>query len=315
MIVRPTSLPKIFLFGACDLHDIVDNTMMNDKFDVVYESPYGKTSKLRDQELDFNNTTFPVAGTSIVSLYTNPGNIAKCVTETMHLKKNKNYNDTLVYKEVAKFPYLNFYKKHAGPNDYIIINFSAEIYTKILAGQECFTCLPAMKKIAHPANKFYWLYKDYIQNDLYHLPFDTKESLELSFDMLVDFARDIYDIFQDRVILVKTHFADFVISNDQSVTKVIEDPSDIFLYKQSKIVTDPTDHKYAERLSMLILNKFKHHYKSDIPVVKLDEYVFLDTHHRWGVGQFHLDQNSRNKICKKIYEELVKKIVANEAIT
>lgn len=312
MIIQDNTLPKLFLFGACDLHDIVDNEVMSSNFDVVSYSP--NNTNLSFQELDFEKSTFPGSGTSIISLYTNPGNIAQRITDTLYSKKNKNTNDVLIYKEVAKFPYLNFYKKYAGPNDYLIISFSAEIYTKILCAQECFTGLPAMKKLASPASNLHWLFKEYLQQDRYHLPFDTKESLELSFDMLVDFARDIYEIFQDRVILVKTHFADFVIGNDYSVTKLKVDPTDLLFYKQTKIITDPTDHKYAERLSMIILNKFKHHYKSDLPIVKLDEYVFLDTHHKWGVSQFHLDQHSRNKISKKIYEEIAKKIAAKKVV-
>jgi len=307
MIIKEKSIPKIFLFGACDLHDTLDNDIMNKNFEVVRYAP--SSIELDSKELIFEKSSFPEAGTSIISLYTNPGNIAQRITETLNLKKNRSANDTLVYKEVAKFPYLDFYKKYAGPDDFLVISFSAEIYTKILSGHECFTCLPLMRKLAHPSSSLHWLFKEYLLNDKYHLPFDTKESLELSFDLLVDFARDIYEIFQDRVILVKTHFADFVIGENYSVTKIINDPKDLLFYKQTKIVTDPTDHRYAERLSMIILNKFRHHYKVELPVIKLDEYVFLDAHHKWGVSQFHLDRNSRNKICKKIYEEIVSKIV------
>jgi hypothetical protein len=164
-----------------------------------------------------------------------------------------------------------------------------------------------MKNLENPDNCLHWLYKEYFTKEEFLLSFDTKESLELSFDLMVDFARDIYEIFQDRVILVKTHFSNFVISENHKIGTVQVGPGHLLYYKQTKVITDPLDHHYAERLSLIILNKFRHHYKSDLSFISMNEPVFLDANHRLGFSQFHIDIKSRDKIAKLIYEELVKK--------
>ena len=299
---------NLFLFGACDLHDILDDDIIFRDFNVMKNlNELAESDKFT---LDFNKMSFPENGTSLISLYSKPGPIAQRVLETLVKSRHRDIVvNRPIYKEIVKYPYLDYYRKHAGPKDYLVMGFSAELYTKFINNAECFSCLPVMHILSNPDNCLHWIYKDYFTKDHFLLPFDTKESLEWSFDILVDFARDIYSIFQDRVILVKTHFSNFAVSNNFTVKKVDVGPDNLLFYKQSKIATDPTDYKYAERLSNIIMSKFQHHYSSDLPLIKLDEPVFLDANHRWGMSQFHIDKNSRHKIAKLIREEIIKRSV------
>lgn len=305
-MILDQSKPKLFLYGACDLHDIVNNDLLDRDFDVI-KYPVGM-DKPDVSNLDFNNMRFPDNGTSVISLYTKPGPIAQRILDTL---TQSNKRDLIVnmplYKEACKFPYLDFYKKYAGPNDFLVLSFSAELYTKLLCANECFSCLPEMRVIFEKSNSLHWLFKEYLSKDHYLFPFDSKESLEWSFDLIVDFARDIYEIFQDRVILVKTHFSNLAIATNSTVTKINPTPNELLFYRQTKIVTDPTDYKYADRLSSIIMSKFQRHYAVDLPLMKLDEPVFLDANHRWGLSQFHIDQYSRMKLAGMIHSAIMKK--------
>jgi hypothetical protein len=299
--------PKIFLYGGCDLLDLVDNPHIKNNFEVV------KKSQVFVDDSSLNFDIFPGLGTSVISLYTKPGPIAQRVLETLSTGRKR---DIIVnrelYNEIVKFPYLDFYKKHAGPNDYLLLGFSPEVYTKFHRLGECFTCCPPMKVIENPDNCLHWLYKEYLTKDEFLLPFDTKESLEWSFDLMVDLARDIYEIFQDRVILVKSHFSNFIISEDYKIKSLNFGPDNLLYYRQTKIVTDPLDLNYVDRLSKIIMNKFRHHYKSDLSLIQLDDPVFLDANHKWGFGQFHIDLKSRDKIAKLVCAELLKKQITYE---
>lgn len=301
---------KIFLFGGCDLHDIAKDDIITRDFDVIDHSI--DRSLIDNTNLDFVYRSFPQVGTSVISLYTKPGPIAQRVLETLSKSRNRDIiTNAVVYNEILKFPYLDFYRKHAGPDDYLLIGFSPELYTKYVRNQECFTCLPAMDVLEDTNNCLHWLFKECFTKEDFLLPFDTKESLEWTFDLLVDFARDIYEIFQDRVILVKTHFSNFIISTDFKIKKVSVNHTQLPYYRQTKVVTDPTDHNYAERLSVIIMNKFMHHYSSNLDLIKLNEPVFLDENHKWGKEQFHIDSASKHKIAKLIKENIVTKNFKN----
>jgi hypothetical protein len=295
---------KLFIFGTCDIRDIARNELLSRDFDIWFDN---KVPTIENGSLDFDSMNPPTSGTSMISLYTKPGAVAQRMLETYETLSRKDrflYENTV--KEIIKYPLLKMLKKNAGPNDYLAISFSSELYTKFLCNSECFTCSPVMHHILDPKNALHWVYKDYLSKEEYLLPFDTKESLEWSFDLLVDFAKDIYEIFQDRVILVKTHFSNLVIEKDLSVVKIKVSPNNLLFYRQTKIVTDPTDHVYAERLSEIIMNKFRHHYPVDLPLIRLDEPVFLDANHRWGLNQFHIDNNSRLKLGALMHESLMK---------
>lgn len=302
---------KIFLFGGCDLHDIVKNDLLQRDFDII---DYAVDKSIVDNGIPgFDRCSFPNIGTSIMSLYTQPGPIAQRLLEIFSAEQKRNLLlNRQVYNEIVKFPYLEFYKKHAGPNDFLLLGFSPEIYTKFRSKNECFTCVPPMDSLKHEDNILHWLYRDYFSNEDYMLPFDTKESLETSFDMMVDFARDIYEIFKERVILVKTHFSDFVLCSDYKVRKIKPGPDHLMFYRQTKIMTDATDHNYADRLAMIIMKKFMHHYSSNLNIVQLNDPVFIDGDHRWGYSQFHLDPGSRTKLANMIHSDLLSKYSLNE---
>jgi len=303
--------PNIFLFGGCDLSDVVDNDLFARDFNVVKQAI--NQPLIDNGDLDFNKGSFPARGTSVISLYTKPGPIALRVLETLAAGKKRDIiMNRQTYNEIAKFPYIDFYKKNAGPRDYLLIGFSPEIYTKFYSAGECFSICPAMGVLQDPSNCLHWIYKEYFTKDEFLLSFDTKESLELSFDLMVDFARDIYEIFQDRVLLIKTHFSNFIISNDHKIKSIEFGPDNLLYYKQTKVVTDPLDHSYADRLSMIIMNKFRHHYSSNLNLIQLNEPVFLDANHRSGFSQFHIDSNSRGKIAKLIHKDLTKRALEIE---
>jgi hypothetical protein len=299
------SKPKLFLFGGCDLRDIAKNDGLQRDFDVIDFSI--NHQKIDNTFIDFSHASFPE--TSIMSLYTKPGPIAHRILDTLataqkgHMIINKN-----VVNEILKFPYLDFYKQHAGPNDYLLISFSPEIYTKYASHGEIFTCMPSMSSLENPDNILHWVYKEYLQKPELLMPFDTKESIEMTSQIMIDFARDLYEIFQDRVILIKTHFSNYVLSKDSKITKIQPGPSNLLYYRQTKVITEPTDLSYVERLSMIITNKFRTRYKSDLTLIQLNEPVFIDGNHRWGSTQFHIDVDSRNKIAKLVRAELKNKI-------
>lgn len=296
---------NLFLFGACDLDDILEDDILYRDFNVVKKiSDLGETD---NSNLDFSQMS-PNSGTSLMSLYSEPGIIAQRVLEIlMNSRKRDIISNKFIFKEIVKFPFLNYYKKNARSGDYLILSFSSELYTKCVSHSECFTVLPHMNILKDPENCLHWIYKEYLNKENCLLPFDTKASLELTYDIMEDFARDIYNIFQDRVILVKTHLSNFAIYDNCKVKKVSPNPENILCYKNSKVVTDPLDHNYAERLTSIIMKKFQHHYSCDLPLIKLDEPVFLDANHKWGMNQFHIDINSRHKIAKLIREEIIKK--------
>ena len=299
--------PKLFLFGGCDLRDIIKDDALQRDYNVIDFSV--NQQEIDNSLIDFSHASFPEHGTSIMALYAKPGPIAQRVLDTLATAKKRDMiMNRSVFNEILKFPYLDFYKKHAGPNDYLLISFSPEIYTKYASQGEIFTCMPAMGSLENPDNILHWIYKEYLQKSELLMPFDTKESIEITSQIMIDFARDLYEIFQDSIILVKTHFSNYVLSKDSKITKIQSGPSNLLYYRQTKIMTEPTDLSYVERLSMIITNKFRTRYKSDLTLIQLDEPVFIDDNHRWGNSQFHIDADSRNKIAKLIRKELQQRI-------
>lgn len=298
--------PKVFLYGGCDLHDILQNDLLQKDFEIVNYSV--DTYNVDNSNLNFNQRSFPDLGTSLISLYTKPGLIAQRVIETLSSAKSRDrIINQSIYNEIVKFPYLDYYKKYANSNDYLVINFSPELYTKVINSADKFTCLPSMDILKNPKNCLHWIYQEYFKEE-FLLPFDTKESINLTNELLVDFSRDIYEIFQDRVILVKTHLSDLVISHDYKIKNVkVGIKDNVLHYRETKIATEPRDHNYAKKLTSIIMHKFMQLYRSNLELVELNEPIFLDSNHRWGYSQFHIDLNSRNKIAKLIYDNINKK--------
>lgn len=305
--------PKIFLYGGCDLHDMAKSLVLRREFEVIDHSP--EHIVVDESSLDFSKQSFPGEGRSLASLYTPPGPLALRILETLEksLESQKKVAAP-IYKEVFKFPILDYFKKNAGKNDYLLLSFSPEIYTKFYDGRECFTISPpAFKGITKSNHCLYWLYEEYLSKDDFLMPFDKKESLNWISDLTHDFARDIYEIFQDRVFLIATHFSNFAIDYDHSVKKFKASVNDILFYKQSKVVSDPLDHSYMQRSCDIQVNKFIRRYKTDLKLIKLDEIVFLDANHRWGASQFHIDIRSRTKLAELTYQEIKKHMSTQDA--
>jgi hypothetical protein len=304
-LIIPTNIkPKIFLFGACDLYQavIIDTIRKEYKIDCIPD-----TLKSPDS-LDLSTCLKPKFSTSIRSLYTQPNEIANRAYDTLRQAPDLKYYHYELYREIVKFPYLEYYKKEAGPDDILIMNLSSELYTKASIKSELFTITPMPGiGLSDPSDYLHWLYSEYLTKNTYQVPFDEEESLNITYDLLQDFAKSIYNIFQNRVILVKTHITNLMISTDLSVKKIdVPVEGNIPFYKPSKIMKHPLDHTYAQRATNLLLNKFHKWYKSDIPIVDLKDPVFMDPNHQYGPAPFHLDKISNYKIGLNIYAELKK---------
>ena len=305
LILSTTAKPKIFLFGACDLYQAVNIDTIRKDF-VIDAIPKG----LKEiDHIDFSTGIKPKFSTSMLSLYTKPNIVAHRVHESLENKLNlKKYHYEL-NREILKFSYLKYFSESAGPNDILVMNLSSELYTKIKVKSEIFTAIPILSdsNVNNPDDILYWLYSEYLTKDVYQVPFDDEESVNNTYLLLKDFARDIYEIFQDRVIIVRTHMTDLSLTKLNKVERILVPlENTVPFYKTSKIMHDPADHTYAVRLMNLFVNKFKLWYKEDIPVVALDGPVFVDVNHPLGYAPFHLHTKSNYQLGLNIYKELIK---------
>jgi hypothetical protein len=303
-LILSSQKPKIFLFGACDLLQAVNIDTIRKEY-TIDAIPLN----LRQPDtLDFNTCIKPKFSTSMVSLYTKPNELANRIHEYLSKETDLKKYHYSFYREIVKYPYLKYFKESAGPNDILIMNFSSELYTKMHSGSEKFTVIPAPDiDIKNPADKLHWLYTEYLINDAYQVPFDDEESLNITYDLLQDFAKEIHKIFNDRVILVKTHVTDLTLTNDAKIEKIpVALETTIPFYKPKKIMSHPLDHTYAQRATNLLLKKFRKWYSADIPVVAVDDVLFVDVNHPHGYAPFHLHYFSNYKIGINIYQELVK---------
>jgi hypothetical protein len=300
-LIIPSTKPKIFLFGACDLFQavIIDSIRKEFTVDCVGVE--------KTDSLDLK-TLKPKFSTSMRSLYTKPNEIANRLHDTLIQSDDIKHYHYELYREIIKFPYLEYFKNNAGPNDILVMNLSSELYTKIGVKSELFTIIPVPDNgIVNKSDQLHWLYDEYFRKDIYQIPFDDEESLNVTYDLLQEFAKDIYEIFQNRVVLVKTHITNLMLASDLTIKKVkVSMEENIPFYKPTKIMSHPLDHTYAQRSTNLLLKKFQKWYKCDIPMVETKEPVFMDPDHKFGVAPFHLHKISNYKIGLNIYQELVK---------
>jgi hypothetical protein len=298
---------KLFTFGGCDILDIAHDQLLASEFDLVPYNP--KLGDAKIDSLNFELSPVPSKGTSLMSLYTAPGPAAHRLLDTlMHSPKRETALNKELYSEICKFPYFKFWKENAGPNDYLLLGFSAELYTKYYTTSECFTLIhtDGLLKIQDTRHCLHWLYKEYIQKEQHLLSFDEQVSLNCTSDLTVDFARDIYEIFQDRVFVVKTHFGS-LIKSDNNLKELNVTPANLVYYKQTKVMDSPFM-TYAERCAGIILNQFVRRYPTELKPIKLsDKHIFLDPGHKWGISPWHIADDSRSKIANLILMELWKK--------
>ena len=295
--------PRLFLFGGCDLWDSTNVKLIRDSY---YIDKYAFNTN-KDASLNVNNKF--QESTSLISLYSKPGSVAERVQDTLYSLDKLEYHHVLASEQVMKYDYIEFFRRHVGPNDILLLNFTNDLYTKFRRGSECFSILPQLMPIAKPSDPLYWLFDEYIKHDFYHSCFDDKDSLNETTEALRDFAKDIYSIFQDRVILVKFHLSNLIYHGSIDNVKQLNWScnSEIPFYKTTKIMIDPTDHSYAKRCANLILERFRIFYKADLPIIELEDHeCFIDPCHRHGLAPLHLHPVTTEKLGYKIYEELTK---------
>jgi len=289
--------PTVFYFGACDVGIALNNPLIKNNFSLF-------TNERKVDSLDFDTCWFPSYSTSLISLYTPPpSEIASRVYDSLVKCKELTSHHYQAYREIFKYPYLENFAKHAGPNDILVINFSSELYTKILCKSEWFTLLPCFGNFNQPDDPLKWLIDEYLIKKEYQVPGDSEISVNDAWDLLARFADDVYKIFKNRVVLVNTHLTDLSIYKGKIVKTPIKQQ---LSYRQSKLSTDYIEHNYAQRITSMVIKKFRIRYPDELPVVAIDDLLFLDPEHPAGYSPFHFDKRSAEKIAYKIYLELLK---------
>ena len=298
---------KIFVFGSCDVWDAVDISPIRREFDIdkyyYNDRPY---------DLDLDKGKLPIRSPSLLSLYTPPNSIANRVFDTMYSIRHKppKIDHYWIYHEIVKFPYLKFYQENAGPNDILVCNFSAELYTKYVTSNEAFTIVPPMiKLLKNSTSPFSWLADELIKTQ-HHRCFDQAEVIGQNIDFFKQFTKELIAIFGDRCILVDTLLTEFSYTDTKNIVKLptLQPRTDwIPFYKPTKIMVDPTDIKHIRRLANLGTKGFKTHYRTKIPFVTLDQAdIWMDPFHAHGAGPFHHHRITSEKLGEKIYDELKK---------
>lgn len=298
---------KIFIHGACDLYDILDTEIIKTNFVVVNQ--HWKFLDSSNASLDMQRMCFPGTGSTLRSIYTDPGKIALRAYESLIEKNNdEKLLAKTVFQEISKFPYFDFYKKHATDRDFLVVSFGSEVFSKCEVGNECFSCLPRMIDLANEEHPLHWVYKEYLSNADNIWSFDERNNQNQSSELMKQFVEDLYPIFKDRVILVKTHFTPKVRYNNSIIKINSFADNSIPFYKRSKLITDSRDINYMEKYIALAEKKFRTYYKSDVPYVEVNDDLYVDGNHRWGASQFHLDLLSRMKVANKIYAKIKEKL-------
>ena len=301
--------PKLFLWGACDLEYSVNIDIIRNHFELnlFANSNFSLEMSVQPNSFFYNDGVAP----SYTSLYLGNNEIAANVHDSLSSTPIKiTHNHLRIYKEILKFPYFEYFKNNVSDQDYLILSFSTELYTKVFTKKNKFTLFPFMDMLKNPADPLHWLYKDFISKPEFHLAFDSPTCLNLSNDILQDFARDLYSIFGNRIIIVKTHLTNLVYCEKLgSVSKIeISCDNDIPFYSTSRIILHNNDHNYAARIATMIIKQFKKCISDDIPVIELTQPVFLDLNHAHGYAPFHLHKFSSYKIGLLIYNELMLQI-------
>lgn len=299
--IYPENAPTIFIHGGCDVNDAVNIELIRSKYRL--DGPrfgYNKNS------LDFNTEFRFHESPSIMSMYSTPSSIAYRVYDSLKTQKLYAHDQIVALEETLKYPVLEFYKRHATKNDILVISFISELNLKIKQGSECFTVSPNFKSLQNPLDPLHWLYTDYICNVSLQSPFFEHRNLQQTKEHLKDFAREIYSIFEDRVIIVDTHMASMFYKTD-SLHPLNYNSNSFPFYKYSKFVDSPADTTSIRKWITTFINVFKYFYPSDVSVVSIErEECFMDPNHRFGPSLTHLHPYSINKIGMELSRELDK---------
>lgn len=288
--------PTIFNYGGCDLW-----TALKDKR-ILRDFKLEPISIHKTRSFDFSTCFYPIQSPSIISLYTDPGSVASSLIDDVSLRENPTDDVYHIYNEVVKFPYLDYWKKNVGKDDFLVLNFSSEFYNRFDTSKEYFTLIPQF----HNLREDEWVKKEILQKTKFHIEFNAREIHDRSRDYLRDFAKQVYDIFKNRVIITRTRFTDRIIVNKNLEVKKLQDEMlNISYFSAHKFKVNHESLDYAQSFADLIVKFFRHVYKTDIPLVDIpSEFVFMDLYHPYGVTPFHLHSVSNNLISGAILEEI-----------
>jgi hypothetical protein len=290
MILRP----RIFHFGACDLWDSLHSPSVIRRYD------------LAGGNVLINK--YPPHGTSLMSLYAQPSSMAERMFTYMKEQYPEHPHESFLYDqayvELTKFPYYKFLKENVVSTDIMVINFSNELYTRFITKNECFSLVPQFHKLLDVD----WVNKDIISKTQCYFDFDTEEVMGRTKELLVDFAVQMKQLFQDRIILVKTKLASkCYISKQKIVPYTINLKENIPFYHNYRFMNDPKNGPYVLRWLDVMVQHFKRKHGSDLPVVELDDqFVYMDPRHRWGVSPIHLTAETNAILATKILEQIDK---------
>lgn len=296
---------KIFKFGACDLHDAMAIPEITNNY--VFS---GRLSQRYKNIQDFQNIEeyHPrSSSTSLMSLYANPGPIGYRIYENLEKMKptDLKFRHFVALEEGFKYPYLDLFRKHATKNDLLVLSFSTEFYTKLLVNNECISIHPSMDVFRNdPTDRLHWL-SNYFTRDNFLLCYDEQKNVSENLHYGKQFAKDIAEIFEDRIILVDTHISNVILENGKMrpVNFLVDDF--IKCYRQKKIIPDVRQTHHDERYVRALISRFKQQYPHDIPMVSIDRNrCFMDPNHSSGFAPIHLHAQSSREIGLEVLKHI-----------
>jgi hypothetical protein len=287
----------LYCWGGCEVFDCLQTLKNNfntykDKFRVPRNINYN---------VDFHP---PRISTSLLSLYSKFGDIGLRMHESLKPVETKlSISEQILAQEILKYPFLEFFRKKVETNDVLLLSFTAEALTKLVVKDEVITISPpVVSKNDHPnRSKFQWLFDDYLLKDQYLMSFDERKNLNDTTDVMENFIKDIFGIFNNRVILIKSYPAKFIMLENLTLAETKPNCFQIPYYSNKKIATNPLDHNYVQRNLSNAERIFLRYYPTEIPVVDIgEENYFMDHTHRWGLHPYHYHQTTVNKITLEI---------------
>ena len=280
-------MARVYHFGACDLLDALNRTPVLREYELA---------SLVDKE-------YPSLGTSLMSLYAQPGILAERMHHSMSTIIPYDYKRNSVYLEMTKFPYFKYLKENVKPGDIMVINFSSEIYTKFSNATETFTLLPQFREIEYVE----WVRKEILSLNHCHLDIDDDKCTGPTRELLTDFTNNMKEIFGNRIVLVNTHIGDKFILSDSNIKQYQASIHDIPYYHNMRFVHDPKNEKYIGRIIDVMVKQFRRLHGYELPIVEVDQsFIYIDPNHRWGRSPLHLTHATNDVVSLRILDELRK---------
>ncbi len=280
-------MARVYHFGACDLLDALNRSAILREYELA---------SLADKE-------YPSLGTSLMSLYAQPGILAERMHHSMSTIIPHDYKRNSVYLEMTKFPYFKYLKENVKPGDIMVINFSSEIYTKFSNATETFTLLPQFREVEYVE----WVRKEILSLNHCHLDVDDDKCTGTTRELLTDFTNSMKEIFGNRIVLVNTHIGDKFILSDSNIKQYKASIHDIPYYHNMRFVHDPKNEKYIGRIIDVMVKQFRRLHGYELPIVEVDQsFIYIDPNHRWGRSPLHLTHETNDVVSLRILDELRK---------